>query len=210
LHKPQVDVQDERLGPQVILSSTDTSAVCVCVACCCCCQRTTRQLLQGSHTLPQPVIHLCGRCTVLRGPFAVRAPAAASSHITAWDTAAASSVPVSHVAKTMTLLVDATPHLVVTLGDQRVDMHKARTHLRCCQPFSQSTPHRQPALPSAKPRAATAAPAVAAPGCGPCQPARSPAPVLPQRLLGAGYRLLRLKPGLTSAGLPVAAARLLL
>jgi hypothetical protein len=35
-------------------------------------------------------------------------------------------VPIHQVAKTMTLMVDQQPRLVVTRGDQRIDMHKAR------------------------------------------------------------------------------------
>lgn len=49
------------------------------------------------------------------------------AHITALDTAAAAGVPPSCVAKTMTLMINHQPHLVVTRGDQRIDMHKART-----------------------------------------------------------------------------------
>jgi hypothetical protein len=43
------------------------------------------------------------------------------------DTAAALSAPRAAVAKTMALMVDHEPLLVVTRGDQRVDMHKARS-----------------------------------------------------------------------------------
>jgi hypothetical protein len=43
------------------------------------------------------------------------------------DTAAALSAPRAAVVKTMALLVEQEPLLVVTRGDQRVDMHKARS-----------------------------------------------------------------------------------
>jgi hypothetical protein len=45
------------------------------------------------------------------------------------DTAAVLSAPRAAVAKTMALLVDHEPLLVVTRGDQRVDMHKARSRV---------------------------------------------------------------------------------
>jgi hypothetical protein len=53
--------------------------------------------------------------------------AAAGCVPTISDTATALSVPRAAVAKTMALLVDHEPLLVVTRGDQRVDMHKARS-----------------------------------------------------------------------------------
>lgn len=138
-------------------------------------------------------------------PFQVRPCLAGSPHVTAWDTAAAVGVSSSCVAKTMTLLVDQKPHLVVTRGDQRIDMHKARSH--CCN--SQLSRFHQLRAQHISTTGAVAAadPAAAAATRPACAVAAVPAGAAPsQHWLGGGCQLLRLQRTFRTARLPVAAA----
>lgn len=140
-------------------------------------------------------------------------------------------MPIHQVAKTMTLLVDQQPRLVVTRGDQRIDMHKARptfctSYSHCYQhscsfsyslpPVSTSTTQsvalhtsraagKAAAPQSGQARATRAVPAAAGSLCqcllGSRHPAGGAAPSRLQRL----QHVLR-----ASARMPVAAAAKLL
>jgi hypothetical protein len=146
---------------------------------------------------------LCGHKMQHPAPLHALLCCAGSPHVTAWDTAAAVGVPSSCVAKTMTLLVDQQPHLVVTRGDQRIDMHKARSHC-CSSQLSRSCQLRAQciSLTGVVAAAGTAAAARQA-----CAVAAVPAGAGPsQHWLGGGCQLLRLQRTFRTARLPVAAA----
>jgi hypothetical protein len=127
---------------------------------------------------------------------------AGSPHVTALDTAAAAGVPTSCVAKTMTLMVDHLPHLVVTRGDQRVDMHKARSHCFSSQHSSHSRPWSAHTGRAVGPTAAAAAGQTRVADA----PAAAAAAAQGAGWLGGGCKLLRLQHTIRTARLPVAAA----
>lgn len=127
---------------------------------------------------------------------------AGSPHVTAWDTAAAVGVPTSCVAKTMTLLVDQQPHLVVTRGDQRIDMHKARSYTLCNS--SCSPPNSSYSLLYLTHSVLRSSTGPAAAGTAVAQQACADGPAAPAWL--GGVRLLRLQRTLRTARVPVAAA----
>lgn len=150
--------------------------------------------------------------------------AAGSPNITAWDTAAAAAgASISCVAKTTVCLVEQRPHAVVTRGDQRIDMHKARTHPSYDSAHRTSARLLRATAATSQGRSIAATPARVSTGGACSAPVRlcgwhrelgsvpQPAgPALPLSLLGCGRRLLQLGHGFKSARLPVAAAAKLL
>lgn len=150
---------------------------------------------------------------------------AGSPHITAWDTAAAVGASISCVATTTVCLVDQQPHIVVTRGDQRIDMHKARTPLYYDSAHRTSVRLLRATAATSHGCSIAAAPALVSAAAGGVWSAsaqqcewhreqgsvpRPAGPALPLGLLGCGRRLLRLGHGFKSARLPVAAAAKLL
>jgi hypothetical protein len=144
---------------------------------------------------------------------------AGSPHITAWDTAAAVGASISCIAKTTVCLVDQQPHIIVTRGDQRIDMHKARTTLFCDSTHRNSAGLLPATAATSRGCSIAARPAPASAGGAWSAPAhycerhrkrgtvpRPAGPAIPLGLLGCGRRLLQLGHGFRSARLPVAAA----